>query len=49
LDSQLKFGELDWNLCDLYGNAVPIGIYKVTVSLLDWKLSGEISIEITSG
>jgi hypothetical protein len=46
-NSQLKFGELNWDLRDLSGKPVPAGIYKVLVSLLDWKLSGEISIEIT--
>jgi len=46
-NAQLELGKLDWNLCDLRGNLVPAGVYKVSVSLHDWKLSGEISIEIT--
>jgi len=44
--SQLKLGELDWNLCDLSGRPVPKGTYRILVSLLDQKLSGEISVKV---
>jgi len=44
--SEMKLGELDWNLLDLSGKPVPKGVYKIVVSLSDYQLQGEISIEI---
>lgn len=45
-NSQLKFGELDWNLCDLSGKPVPPGRYRISVSLIDSNLSSEITVEV---
>ena len=42
-----KLGEFDWNLKDTAGIFVPPGKYKITVSLLDYALSGEIMIEVS--
>jgi len=44
--SEMKLGELDWNLRDLSGKPMPKGVYKISVSLLDYQLQGEILIEI---
>jgi len=41
-----KFGELDWNLCDVSGRPVRAGVYTIKVSLVDWNLFGEVSVEI---
>ena len=41
-----KIGEMQWNLKDSRGTAVPPGIYMITVKLVDYPLSGEIRVQV---
>mgnify|MGYP001129655958 CR=1 FL=1 len=41
-----KIGEFDWDLRDASGNLVTPGSYAVTVTLLDYPVSGEANIHV---